>query len=753
MATHEDNALPNSSALLPSAAERPSILAAAPVNLGFSGAPAAAADTAGVANLLVYLHALRRHWVAATALGIVCAAVLAPAAWVLRGAQYMAYAQLRVGVQENQLVFRTAGDQVEVGQNYFDIYKATQAQLLKSRFVLSAALRKPEIAGLPSVKRNEPDAIGWLADVLRVGFPEKGSEIMQVSLNGADPQEITALVNAVVDAYRNEVVDVERNQRVLRKNELDRLCAEKESEVRTKRNDLKQLAEQLGTQDSETLTLKQKVAIEQFAEYRKQQMQVEFDLMRTQSEYKTAQAYLAALADAEIPAFEVDALAMNDPMIRQLTDQLMQRTMIVQQMERITVPGAKTPYLKKYRTELESVQKQVDQMGGSLREKIRDKKRLDAQREVKKLEAEVANRTEQKQRLTDDVERQRKEAEQIGGKSIDIEMMHAEVKSLDQVLSNIEEEREKLKVELHSAPRITLLQSADVPEKESGFALRLAVTGFAGLVGFFMPMIGIVLWDTRSRRINAVSEVAQGLGLSVLGSVPTIPAPVLRRLGSSSKRSQSWRLRLTESIDGVAARLLHKASTEQSRVILISSAMAGEGKTTLATQLAMSLARHLRRTVLVDFDLRRPALDGVFGLPLDPGVCEALRNKEDVTGMVRPTTTEHLSVLPAGHWDRQAMAALANGAAGPLFKQLREKYDFVIVDSSPILPVADTRFVSQHADAVILSVFRDVSEAPKIQAACEILEAFGAHNLETVVTGGRGFSYGREREYASSTPA
>ena len=53
------------------------------------------------------------------------------------------------------------------------------------------------------------------------------------------------------------------------------------------------------------------------------------------------------------------------------------------------------------------------------------------------------------------------------------------------------------------------------------------------------------------------------------------------------------------------------------------------------------------------------------------------------------------------------MAALANGGAGPLFKQLREQYDFVIIDSSPILPVADTRFVSQHADTVVLSVFRD----------------------------------------------
>ena len=232
--------------------------------------------------------------------------------------------------------------------------------------------------------------------------------------------------------------------------------------------------------------------------------------------------------------------------------------------------------------------------------------------------------------------------------------------------------------------------------------------------------------------------------MPVLGSVPAIPAQVLRRLGAPTKRSRVWRLRLTESVDGIAARLLCKAEPGQARVMLVSSAMPGEGKTTLATQLAMSLARHLRRTLLIDFDLRRPVLDGVFGQPLEPGVCDALRGKSDVGGLVRPTSTEHLSLLTAGRWDRLALASLANGATAGLFQQLRRQFDFVIIDSSPILPVAEARFVSQHVDAVVLSVFRDVSEYPKIQAACEILEAFGARDIEAVVTGGPSFAYGRE---------
>jgi polysaccharide biosynthesis transport protein len=76
-----------------------------------------------------------------------------------------------------------------------------------------------------------------------------------------------------------------------------------------------------------------------------------------------------------------------------------------------------------------------------------------------------------------------------------------------------------------------------------------------------------------------------------------------------------------------------------------------------------------------------------------------------------------------------------------------------VVDTSPILPVADARFVSQHVDSVVLSVFRDVSEAPKIQATCEILAAFGVHAVEAVVTGPNVNMYGEHAGYESTISA
>ena len=188
---------------------------------------------------------------------------------------------------------------------------------------------------------------------------------------------------------------------------------------------------------------------------------------------------------------------------------------------------------------------------------------------------------------------------------------------------------------------------------------------------------------------------------------------------------------------------------------MVSSATGGEGKTTLATQLALSLARTGRRVVLVDFDLRRPAFDEVFGVPLSPGISESLRHEADagIGELARATGTENLSVVTAGRWDRQALAALSNGHASMMFNHLREEFEFVVIDTSPILPVADARFVSQFVDSVVLSVFRDISEAPKIQAACDILAAFGVQSIEAVVTGQGNELYGRHTGYESTVSA
>jgi capsular exopolysaccharide synthesis family protein len=444
-------------------------------------------------------------------------------------------------------------------------------------------------------------------------------------------------------------------------------------------------------------------------------------------------------------------MAQLDPQYRPLAERSMWARMSSDLTRANAVPGAAPAYVQTRDRDLQMILGQSEELLKGYREKIRAADRADIQKELRRLEAEVAILADQKQQLEKDVEEKRKEAEQVGRNSIDVQMMLSEVRHLEQVFSSMVDERERLQVELRGASRVRIIgdveRPAEVPQNESNRPMRLALIFFGGLVGFCLPVLGIAVWDVQAGRINGAWEVAQGLGLRVLGSVPMIPARVLRQLAAPTKRNQTWRVRLTESVDGLVARLLRKAEQEQSRVLLVSSAMPGEGKTTLATQLAMSLVRNLRRTVLVDFDLRRPALGGLFGLPAEPGVCEALRGQGDVLDMIHATDSDSPAILTAGRWDRQVLAALGNGAAGALIERLRAHYDFVVIDSSPILPIADTRLVSQQVDTVILSVFRDKSQTARVLAAAEILEAFGVRSIEVVVTGGQELCYGRDSGY------
>ncbi len=708
--------------------------------------------SAGNPEAMVFVHAFRRHWLMALGIGLLCAAIAGPAVWFGVGAKYVASSYLRVSMQEKSIAFEN-GSQA-VNKEAFEIYKSTQQQLVLSRFVLMAALRRPEVAKLACIQdeQDNGDPVTWLAKRMSVTYPGK-AEFMEVSLTRDDANACTTLVRAVVDAYMTEVVNAERDQKRQRLSELDRAYVEKETEIRSKREDLKKLAEQLGTSDTETLTLKQKLVLEELTLYRQEMAKNQFELRRFQGELAAQKAILKNLESVDIANAEVDLMVQSDPIARQLFIQLGWRKMDQVYTEGAVVEGAKSRYAERFQQDLKVMQEQFNARRTELVEAVRQKKRGEVQSEILRLEASISVLAEQSATLQGEVKRQQSEAEKFGSSTVDIEMMRADIKNLDQVLSGVATEREKLKVEIRSAPRVTLLQRAEKPEVAANDIARIAMTVIAMLAALCSPTGLVVLWDVRAKRINSSADVSKGLQLSVIGSVPLIPARVIRRLGSPSKRYQMWHVRLTESVDGIAARVLRKAEMEQCRVVMVSSAAGGEGKTTLSTQLALSLARAGRQTVLVDFDLRRPAFDEVFGLPLEPGVCEALRQQDAVDTLVHQNVTNNLAVVTAGRWDRVALASLSNGSAAALFKKLREEFDFVVVDTSPILPVADARFVSQHVDSVVLSVFRDVSEAPKIQAACEILAAFGVHSIEAVVTGPNDNLYGEHMGYESTISA
>ena len=169
---------------------------------------------------------------------------------------------------------------------------------------------------------------------------------------------------------------------------------------------------------------------------------------------------------------------------------------------------------------------------------------------------------------------------------------------------------------------------------------------------------------------------------------------------------------MDHAVDAIAARVFLRKDAEGVRVVMVSSATQGEGKTTLAVQLARRLARTGERTLLVDYDLRRPSIHRIFGMPRGPGVSECLQKELNLGQVVHPTDAENLSVVTAGTALPDLLGPLANGVTTAFFEQARAGFTFVVVNGCPILPVIDGLLVSQHADTVLLSVRRDTSQAP-----------------------------------------
>ncbi len=697
----------------------------------------------------VYLHALRRHWLMVFGIGLLIAAIVGPAVWFGMGEQYTATGYLRVAMMETPLVFRTELNWSDVSR--FEIYKNTQRQLILGRFVLMAALRKPEVARIPVIREElrDGDAVEWLTGWLKVGFPGR-AEMMTVRLSLDNPKHAQTLVRAVVDSYIKEVVNVERDRKRERFSELERVCAAKEQDIRTKREVLKNLGQDFGTTNTTTLNTRQRLALEELSLYRSQHARSQFETKRLQGELAAQKALLANVDIMEIPALEMDKIIRFDPVARQLGIELGWKKMDEVYTKDRVLENAKSQYAGHISAEVQMLQQQYDARVAELQQKAQDKQRAEIEMEILRWETLLATTLEQQEAATKDIAAMLEQAREFGKTTVDIEMLRADLMQQEMLSVELASERDKLRVELRATSRITVLGPVEEPLIPSNTIMRVMITLMAVLGGFACPAIGIALLDVRAGRINTSDDVSKKLRVPVIGSVPRIPAGVIHRLASPSKRHRSWYLRLTESVDGIAARLLHDADLKQHHVIMVSSATGGEGKTTLSAQLALSLARTGRRTVLVDFDLRCPSFDEVFGVPLTPGVSEMLRGQNGAAELVRQSTTENLSVVTAGQWDRRALASLSNGNAAPLFKELRETFEFVVIDTSPILPVADARFVSQLVDTVVLSVFRDISQAPKIQAACDILAAFGVQSVEAVVTGLNEHSYGKHMGYEST---
>ena len=277
------------------------------------------------------------------------------------------------------------------------------------------------------------------------------------------------------------------------------------------------------------------------------------------------------------------------------------------------------------------------------------------------------------------------------------------------------------------------LNPPSVRENRPQRALIALAALFAGsAMGAGMAFVAAQL-DTR---IRTLTEMRRALNLGVLGIIPAIGREQREATGEVGLISHALpRSFLSEAYKTIRTNLEFLRRGHKAEVILVTSPGAGDGKSTTASNLAISLAHAGRKVLLVDADLRRPTLHAIFATGRDRGLPHVLKDILPLHRAVRPTLVENLDLLTAGPEVSNPAELLASPHLASALKEMRQAYDVVIVDSSPLLAVADPSILAQAADGILLVVRTTATRRQDVERTVELLRALGAPVLGAVING------------------
>jgi polysaccharide biosynthesis transport protein len=246
--------------------------------------------------------------------------------------------------------------------------------------------------------------------------------------------------------------------------------------------------------------------------------------------------------------------------------------------------------------------------------------------------------------------------------------------------------------------------------------------GIGLLGGIFAGVAFVLVWGHFDRRIQAPGEAQDFLNLPELGAIPRArigtTASHQNALVTASSFDDSPELAtfdrkvslLAESFRSTLTSILLSQNGGQTQVVLLTSPSAGDGKTTVASNLAIAMAEMGRKVVLIDGDVRRPRLHEVWGITNDWGLADVLSEKTPVATiplmkLVRETKVPGLYLLPSGTKTMTASCLFQSPNMAALLGHLRKEFDMIIIDASPMICFADARVLGRIADGVVL-VFR-----------------------------------------------
>jgi capsular exopolysaccharide synthesis family protein len=671
-------------------------------------------------DLKEYLWVLRkRAWTVAAVLTVVLS--LAAVNVFRQRPLYQAAARVLIEKEAPRVI--TFGDSVQVDDGDEKFYP-TQYEILRSRSLAHAVVNRlrlgeraefaapapPPGGSPPAPERRAEDLVS--AFLSRVSIePVRNTRLVQVQVSAYSAQLAAEMANALADAYMEQTL----SQRVETTRQAGEFLSEQARETRRQLEQSEQALQRFNERnDIISLDQRQNLVVQKLEELSSELTRAR--TARIEMETRAQQIRDSKRAVGDLAALKAIPQVMGSTVVQQQRVELARLERDLEEQSKVYTP--KHPKIIALTVQIRSA-----------REKLAEEI-ADIERSIQN-ELQVAQRRERS--LADAVEEQKKLVQSLNERGLAYGALKREVDTNRQIFETVmAREKETGIAGGVRTSNIRIVDRAEVPRapvkpnKPRALLLALVVGLFGGVgLAFLLEYLDDTIKDP--------AEIGRFVDLPFLGSVPSFEirakgTPTIDQIVVLEPKSV-----FAEAFRLVRTSIMLSLPDRPPRTLAVTSPTPGEGKTVTAVNLAAALALAENRVLLVDADLRRPRLHKIFGVPNEQGLSSLVSGERDVSAVLVRTPIPNLMLMTAGPTPPNPSEMLGSARMGRLIELLGERFDRIVFDCTPTIPVADATVLGARVDGVVVVVRAGGTTRKTLQQTRRLLDAVQAPILGVVL--------------------
>lgn len=617
--------------------------------------------------------------------------------------------------------------------------------LLRSQTVMEKAVERGGLSGLATIGASGSPAARVMSGLSVSGGGTRTGALLQLSYKSTSREDCPKVLQAVVDAYQAFLEDMYEDVSAetidlieQAKEQLDQQITEKEAELRKMLDESPLLVTGETARNIHEMRLEKIEAARSASVLENSRLQAKIDAIQASLNRGSSREALNLLV-GHIERFGAQAVA-NATGQDQLFPLLLQKEILLENH------GPDHPKVQSIVKRIEFTRNHLELNRPKQPEPDEEPAKVDYyQIYLESLNEQIKMNEQTLTEMTRLFEEERKAAKSLSTYKVTEETYRSEIERksrlFDVVLKRLEEislvkGRGGAEVQVIHPPSSGYQVQ---PDFKSTMATSIVLGLLCGLGLAFVV-------DAADRRFRTPDEIRSDLGVPVVGHIPVIPGTAKRRTPQSIEAElrtiHAPRGRIAEAYRAVRTAIYFSTRGAGHQVIQVTSPNPGDGKTTLAANLAVSIAHSGKKVLLIDGDFRRPRCHQIFGLDNDAGMSSVIEGGAEWTDAVQSTEVDNLSVLPCGPKPDQPSELLTSRRFEELIALFRDRYELVIIDTPPVMAVTDPLTVAPRVDSVLVVLRLTKSARNAASRTLAALDEIGAKVLGVVVNGiGHGERY------------